>query len=109
MPARGERPSTNQAPDRVAAWDAWFASRTLPDNAGTCDTPLEKTLELGRKLHVNATPTLVFADGTVVPGALPAERLEREIARAQADLAAGNVGGSGNAKPAKDKAARSGG
>ena len=32
-----------------------------------------------RSCKVNATPTLVFADGSVVPGALPAQRLETEL------------------------------
>jgi protein-disulfide isomerase len=31
-----------------------------------------------------ATPTLVFMDGRVVPGALPKDRLEKELARPEA-------------------------
>ncbi|HZQ60784.1 MAG TPA: DsbC family protein [Casimicrobiaceae bacterium] len=75
------------APDRVAAWDAWFANKTLPDNAGDCETPLAKTYELGQKLHINATPTLVFADGSMIPGALPGPRLETEMNQAEAEAA----------------------
>jgi thiol:disulfide interchange protein DsbC len=75
------------APDRVKAWDAFFESRTLPQNNGDCDTPIAATNELGRKLKVNATPTMVFADGSVVPGALPAQRLEAEIANGEAQAA----------------------
>ena len=60
------------APDKVKAWDAFFASGTLPSNNGDCDNPLAATSVLGQKLKVSATPTLVFADGSVVPGALPA-------------------------------------
>ncbi len=82
------------APDRQAAWDAWFATQKLPDNAGDCDTPLEQTLALGQKLRVNATPTLVFADGSMIPGAIPGERLEKELDQAEgeaAKLAAGDA------------------
>lgn len=75
------------APDRQAAWDAWFASKALPDNQGDCETPLAKTAELGQKLHINATPTLVFADGSIIPGALPAQRLEAELKQAQSEAA----------------------
>lgn len=75
------------APDRQAAWDAWFASKALPDNQGECETPLAKTAELGQKLHINATPTLVFADGSIIPGALPAQRLEAELKQAQSEAA----------------------
>ncbi|MDQ6619333.1 MAG: DsbC family protein [Pseudomonadota bacterium] len=87
------------APDRQAAWDAWFANHALPDNAGDCDTPLAKTLELGQKLRVNATPTLVFADGSMIPGALPAQRLDAELNTAQTEAAKL----AGEAKPAQGK------
>jgi hypothetical protein len=36
---------------------------------------------------VNATPTMVFADGSVIPGALPAQRLETEIANGELQAA----------------------
>ena len=75
------------APDRVKAWDAFFASGALPQNNGDCDNPLAATHELGVKLKVNATPTMVFADGSVVPGALPAQRLEAEIANGELQAA----------------------
>jgi thiol:disulfide interchange protein DsbC len=75
------------APDKVKAWDTFFASGTLPDNKGDCDTPLAATHDLGQKLKVNATPTMVFADGSVVPGALPAQRLETEIANGEVQAA----------------------
>ena len=70
------------APDRVKAWDEWFEAGKLPDNKGDCPTPIAQTAKLGEKYRVNATPTLVFADGTVVPGALPLSQLESEMKRA---------------------------
>jgi len=75
------------APDKVKAWDAFFESGALPKNNGDCDTPLAATGQLGQKMRVTATPTLVFADGTVVPGALPAQRLEAEIVQGEAEAA----------------------
>jgi thiol:disulfide interchange protein DsbC len=75
------------APDKVKAWDAFFATGALPKNNGDCDTPMAATHELGQKMRVSATPTLVFADGSVVPGALPAERLEAEIRKGEAEAA----------------------
>jgi thiol:disulfide interchange protein DsbC len=74
------------APDRAKAWDAYFASGKLPDNKGDCGDPVAKTQVLGASLHINATPTLIFADGTMIPGALPLPQLEKEMASAQADL-----------------------
>jgi thiol:disulfide interchange protein DsbC len=74
------------APDKVKAWDEFFASGALPANNGECDNPIAATNTLGQKLKVNATPTLVFADGSLVPGALPAARLEAEFKQAEAAL-----------------------
>jgi thiol:disulfide interchange protein DsbC len=73
--------------DKVKAWNEFFESGKLPDNQGDCETPLSATNALGAKLKVSATPTLVFADGSVVPGALPAERLEAEMTQAAAEAA----------------------
>jgi thiol:disulfide interchange protein DsbC len=87
------------APDKEKAWDEFFASGKLPNNNGDCDTPLAATNVLGRKLRVNATPTLVFADGSVVPGALPAQRLEAEMNQADAELA--RLANAGAAKKAQ--------
>ena len=73
------------APDKTKAWDDFFASGALPANAGDCDNPLTATQALGQKLRVTATPTLVFADGTIVPGAIPVQSLEAELTRAEAE------------------------
>ncbi len=75
------------APDKVKAWDAFFESGVLPKNNGDCDTPLAATGKLGQKMRITATPTLVFADGSVIPGALPAKRLEAEMEQADAEAA----------------------
>jgi thiol:disulfide interchange protein DsbC len=73
--------------DKVKAWDDFFATGALPDNKGDCDNPVVATNALGQKLKVAATPTLVFADGSVVPGALPAQQIESEFAQAATVLA----------------------
>ncbi len=75
------------APDRVKAWDEFFESGALPKNNGDCDNPVAATGTLGQKLRVTATPTLVFADGSIIPGALPAQRLEAEIVQGEAEAA----------------------
>jgi len=71
--------------DPVQAWNQFFESRALPKNNGDCDNPVAATRELGQKMRVTATPTLVFADGTVIPGALPAPQLEAEIVQGEAE------------------------
>ena len=74
------------APDKVKAWDEFFASGKVPDNKGDCGDPVAKTQALGNSLKINATPTLIFADGTMVPGALPLPQIEKEVASAEAEV-----------------------
>jgi thiol:disulfide interchange protein DsbC len=74
------------SPDRIKAWDEWFDSGKLPDNNGDCATPIAQTALLGQKYHVNATPTLVFADGSITPGALPLEQIEAEMKQAAVEV-----------------------
>jgi thiol:disulfide interchange protein DsbC len=73
------------AADRGKAWDEWFSSQKLPDNKGDCANPVAANQALGEKLHITATPTLVFADGSVVPGALPLAQLEQMLAKAESE------------------------
>lgn len=75
------------APDRPKAWLDFMLKGNLPANDGNCETPLPQLHAVAQKYRVVATPTLVFMDGRVVPGALPKDRLEKEFARSEATLA----------------------
>jgi len=66
--------------DKSKAWSELMLNGTVPA-AGRCDTPIEKNLELGRKYRVSGTPTLIFANGERVPGAIPAEQIEKLLAQ----------------------------
>lgn len=70
--------------DRPKAWLEFMLKGTLPGNDGSCDTPLPELQAVAKKYRVVATPTLVFMDGRVVPGALPKDRLEKEFVRSEA-------------------------
>ncbi len=49
-------------------------------SAAGCDVAaITRNVELGRKHKVNGTPTLVFADGTRVPGAVSAAQVEKYL------------------------------
>lgn len=51
--------------------------------AAGCDvSAITRNVELGRKHKVSGTPTLVFADGTRVPGAIKAAQVEKFLADA---------------------------
>jgi thiol:disulfide interchange protein DsbC len=65
------------AKDRAKAWDELMgAGKAPPVPAADCKDPIQQVVELGRKLEVNGTPTLVFTDGRRMPGAVPLDRIE---------------------------------
>ena len=52
--------------------------------AATCDIDsIQRNLALGRKHKITGTPTLIFADNTRVPGAIPASEVEKYLTAAQ--------------------------
>lgn len=67
--------------DRAKAWDDLMQDDIMPP-AGNCVTPTEKVMALGKKLKINGTPALIFADGTINPGYLPAAELEKALTAA---------------------------
>jgi len=71
------------APDRAKAWTDWMVNNNQPA-AGSCDTPIEKNLALSQKIGVRATPTIFFANGERIPGAIPVTQLEQELDRVAA-------------------------
>ena len=66
------------AKNPAKAWDELMQNGTAPA-AATCKTGTDKVLALGKKLHVNGTPNLIFANGVQSPGYLPAEELEKNL------------------------------
>lgn len=68
--------------DRNKAWDDWMLSGKQPPAASEpCETPNEKVYQLGRKMKVTGTPTIIFADGTRTAGAMDAEAFEARLAK----------------------------
>lgn len=65
------------APDRAKAWSDMMLRNTLPKNNGKCKNPVDEIVALGQKLRISGTPTIIFSDGRVVPGAVPPEQLEK--------------------------------
>lgn len=67
------------APDRNKAWQEWILNGQFPNGAANCNTPIEEIAELGRKLGISSTPTLIFADGKRLLGAYPAKEIEKAM------------------------------
>lgn len=66
--------------DRAKAWNDWMIDGKAPASKEDCETSaVGKNQEFGRKLNISGTPTLFFADGERVPGAVPIARIEQKL------------------------------
>ena len=71
------------AKDRAKAWQDWMLREQLPA-AASCDTAaLARNLEFGRKYKITGTPTVIFADGSRVPGAIGVQQIEKQLGEAR--------------------------
>ncbi|WP_213957469.1 MULTISPECIES: DsbC family protein [unclassified Variovorax] len=70
--------------DKAKSWNDWMSGEVKPQDApANCDTAaLERNVAFGRKYNITGTPTLIFADGTRAPGAIPAAQVEKQLAAA---------------------------
>lgn len=70
--------------DKAKAWNDWMIDGKAPTGRTDCDTTaIQKSVELGQKLAISGTPTIFFADGTRVPGAMPIEQIENRLSQIQ--------------------------
>jgi thiol:disulfide interchange protein DsbC len=66
------------AKDRVNTWTSWMREQQAPKavSAACKDDPVSSLRDLGHKLRVSSTPTMLFPSGKRVSGALAADALE---------------------------------
>lgn len=68
------------APNPSKAWSDWMVNgKEAPAAADSCKAPHEEVLELGKKMKITGTPTIIFTDGSRVPGAIDAKALEQKL------------------------------
>ena len=68
--------------DRAKAWNDWMVEGKAPNGREDCDiSAIARNQEFGRRMNISGTPTLFFADGERVPGALPLARIEQKLAQ----------------------------
>jgi thiol:disulfide interchange protein DsbC len=66
--------------DKAKVWQDWMVRSVPIPRTDACDvTALARNTEFGRKHKITGTPTLIFADGTRVPGAIGAAEIERQL------------------------------
>ena len=70
------------AKDPAKAWLDWMVRDLNPTPASaSCDAnALARNVELGRNHKISGTPTLVFIDGSRVPGAIDSKQVEKLLA-----------------------------
>lgn len=68
--------------DRARAWNDWMVEGRAPAGKEDCDTSaVVKNQEFGRRLNISGTPTIFFADGERVPGAVPLPKIEQKLSQ----------------------------
>lgn len=68
--------------DRAKVWNDWMVDGKAPSGRDDCDTTaVSKNQEFGRKLNISGTPTIFFADGERVPGAMSTDRIEQKLSQ----------------------------
>jgi thiol:disulfide interchange protein DsbC len=70
------------AKEPANAWRDWMLDgKTPPKVMAQCDSAaLERNTALGQKHRVQGTPATVFPDGVRLPGAVPLDKLEKQLA-----------------------------
>ena len=71
------------AKDKAKAWQDWMVRDQLPKVASCDGAAITRNVEIGRKYKITGTPTLIFADGTRVPGAIGAAEVEKHLTTAR--------------------------
>jgi len=68
------------APNPAKAWNDWMVDgKEAPAAPANCTAPHEDVLALGKKMKITGTPTLIFTDGSRIPGAIDAKSLEQKL------------------------------
>jgi len=64
--------------DRLKTWNNFMLKAIRPTETN-CKTPIDTFLQIGKKYGFMSTPTIIFADGTVVAGMMSAEMIEKKL------------------------------
>jgi thiol:disulfide interchange protein DsbC len=67
------------AKDKGEAYLDWMTKDISPTRASCDASAIDRNVELGRKLRITGTPTIFFTDGSRVPGAIGADRLDKML------------------------------
>lgn len=71
------------ADDRATAWADLMINRQLPQSADDCQNPIDQNVALARRLGIDATPTMILGDGSMVQGAILVSEIEALLAKGE--------------------------
>ncbi len=71
------------AKDKAKVWNDWMINGTTPPTANCDASAVDGIVEFGKKNRINGTPTLLFTDGSRVPGAVPIAQVEKMLTDAK--------------------------
>jgi len=71
------------AKDKGKAFLDWMVKDMTPPDAKCDAAAVARNFEFGKKARITGTPTIIFADGSRVPGAIGADRVEKLLAEAK--------------------------
>ncbi|SMN10853.1 Thiol:disulfide interchange protein DsbC [uncultured Candidatus Thioglobus sp.] len=76
--AQGKMEKIWCAEDPILAMDNYKKYKTIPDSK-PCKNPVAEQIRIAAELGVNGTPAVFLADGTHIPGYLPADSLLKKL------------------------------
>jgi thiol:disulfide interchange protein DsbC len=71
------------AKDKGKAWLDWMIRDQTPTKASCDSAAMERNVEFSKKHKITGTPTLFFADGARVPGAIGLQQIEKQLTSAK--------------------------
>lgn len=69
------------AADPAKVWNDWMVGGNAPPTAKCDNGVVDKVVQLGQRLNVRGTPSIFLADGTRLPGYVPAAELEKKLGK----------------------------
>ena len=63
------------SPNKEKAWTDWMLNGILPNNPGTCKTPVDQHKEIADSVRFNATPTIIYDNGLITRQKVTAEEI----------------------------------
>lgn len=67
--------------DKVASYEAYMNSRKPSDSAKCNTDSIDRNIIFGKKYNITGTPTIIFANGERVPGAMGVKKLEERLSK----------------------------